>query len=87
MVIIRFPLIPGYTDTPDNIEQVKSFIAKQAHKINRIDVLPFHNLAKDKYSKFCKPDTFSNISRPDEKSINKIRTEFESLGLQVHIGG
>jgi len=86
-VILRFPIIPGYTDTPDNIEQVKSFISKQIHKLNRIDILPFHNLAKDKYRRFCKPDTFSNISIPDEKSINKIRKEFESLGLQVQIGG
>lgn len=86
-VILRYPLIPDYTDSDENIEQIKSFLTDRIDKLNRIDILPFHNLAKDKYKRFCKSDTFSTIQRPDENMINKVRNEFESIGMEVQIGG
>jgi pyruvate formate lyase activating enzyme len=86
-VILRYPLIPGYTDSEENISQIKSFISKRNKYLKRIDILPFHNLAQEKYKRFCKPDTFSGIKRPDKNMIDIIKTEFESAGMEVQIGG
>jgi pyruvate formate lyase activating enzyme len=85
-VILRYPLIPHYTDSDENIEQIKTFLSERIHILNKIDILPFHDLAKDKYKRFCKPDTFSEIQRPDEDMIYKVKNEFESIGMDVQIG-
>jgi pyruvate formate lyase activating enzyme len=86
-LIIRFPIIPGYTDTQDNLDHMVAFI--KHNKINnyQIDLLPFHKLAGAKYRRFCKPDKFSGMNEPDKKTVEKIRQRFASIGMKVRIGG
>lgn len=49
-VIIRIPLIPGLTDTTDNIEAIGRFIAeKLENRIIRAELLPYNKLAASKY--------------------------------------
>ena len=47
-VIIRFPLIPGITDTDKNITAAATFVSslKGIHEIN---ILPYHRTAEEKY--------------------------------------
>ncbi len=47
-VIIRFPIIPGYTDDRQNIEQVLSAASRLRHAAE-LQVLPFHQYGKHKY--------------------------------------
>jgi pyruvate formate lyase activating enzyme len=47
---IRTPLIPGATDTADNIKNIGAFIAnKLAGTCQRWELLAFNNLCRDKY--------------------------------------
>lgn len=47
---IRTPIIPGYTDTRENIEAIGDFIVNDLNnEIQRWDLLAFNNLAQDKY--------------------------------------
>jgi pyruvate formate lyase activating enzyme len=49
-IIIRVPLIPGYTDTVDNMVQIARFIReKMLGRIRRLELLPFNTLAGAKY--------------------------------------
>ncbi len=47
--IIRTPLIPGITDTEDNISSIKQLIGDYPHEL-----LPYNNLAPSKYEKLGK---------------------------------
>ncbi len=47
-VTIRFPIIPGYTDDRENIEQVLSAASRLNHAAE-LQVLPFHQYGKHKY--------------------------------------
>lgn len=49
-LIIRVPLIPGYTDNPEDISATGDFIAKELHnQIQRIELLQYNRLAASKY--------------------------------------
>ena len=85
--ILRYPVIPGYTDDMDNIEAMRRIIKQLKNPPLRIDLLPFHDLAKSKYHRFAKEDKFSDIKRPDNKQIKHIKKLFESDGFSTSIGG
>ena len=49
-VIIRVPLIPGYTDKPEDISATGDFIMDELHnQIQRIELLQYNRLAASKY--------------------------------------
>lgn len=45
---IRIPIIPGYTDFPENIRDLAAII-KELDNVRRIDLLPYHRLGEAKY--------------------------------------
>lgn len=49
-IIIRIPLIPGYTDSKEDLAEIGSFLSKEIHgKIRRCELLPYNKLAESKY--------------------------------------
>ncbi len=49
---IRTPVIPGTTDTPENIRGIGDFISRNLHKaVNRWELCSFNNLCRDKYKR------------------------------------
>jgi pyruvate formate lyase activating enzyme len=46
---IRTPVIPGYTDDPENIESIASFVHAELPTVERWDLLAYTNLGKPKY--------------------------------------
>ena len=78
-MIIRIPLIPGYTDSHKNMEECAHFA--QEIGINRIELLPFHRLCISKYSKLDKEWRFNGVSPPPKAFLEKVRDNFNSQGL------
>lgn len=49
-LILRVPLIPGYTDKPEDIDAIGNFILQELHnRILRIELLQYNRLAASKY--------------------------------------
>lgn len=85
-VILRFPVIPGITDTKQNLSEVKLFI-KSLKNIHQIDILPYHNIGNGKYGRVNKENLMKDTNLIPEEHMLYIRSEFESLGFKVGIGG
>lgn len=85
-VILRFPVIPGITDTQKNISEIKTFI-KSLKNINQIDLLPYHNISNGKYNRFKKDNKMKDTKPLSDEDILKLKLEFESIGFKVGIGG
>jgi len=85
-VILRFPVITGITDTEQNLLAIKSFI-KTLKNINHLDLLPYHNIQNGKYERFNKINKMGNIQPPTDEAMNRLKSEFESIGFNVGIGG
>jgi pyruvate formate lyase activating enzyme len=47
---LRFVLVPGYSDDPDDIENIARFCAGLGN-VERVDVLPFHQMGRYKWQK------------------------------------
>lgn len=47
---IRFVLVPGLTDAPENIAEVADVCVGLREVIDRVEVLPYHTLGVDKYA-------------------------------------
>jgi len=85
-VILRFPVIPGITDTEKNISEIKLFL-KSLKNINQIDLLPYHNISNGKYARFKKENKMKNTNALSDKDMLQLKSEFESIGFKVGIGG
>ncbi len=85
-VVLRFPVIPGITNTEKNLSEIKSFI-KSLKNINQIDILPYHNISNGKYERFKKENKMSSAQALPDKDMNILKAEFESIGFNVSIGG
>jgi pyruvate formate lyase activating enzyme len=86
-VIIRFPVIPGINDNEKNIQQMKKFIAGYNGCLKEIHLLPFHNIADNKYNKLKLVNTMKDVHSLRETNLKPLKEEFESIGLKVKING
>ncbi len=82
---IRFPLIPEITNTPDNLEAIKSFLSK-LKRVDGIDILPYHDISKGKYNRFDKTNKMGNIQLTHQET-DRVKNELSSSGLNVQLGG
>jgi len=84
-VILRFPIIPGITDTDKNVKGWANFISG-IKGINEIDLLPFHDVS-EKFRRVGREYKMAIHHRPPDEILKWIKEEFESIGLRVKIGG
>jgi pyruvate formate lyase activating enzyme len=84
-IIIRVPIVPGYTDSAQNIKSTAEFLSR-LKSVERVDLLPYHEYGGVKYEQLgreCK----LHIQPPTEEQINAIKATFERYGLNVQLGG
>ena len=85
-LIIRIPLVEGITDTPDNIDSLQSIIAC-TNGVSRIDLLPYHSLAKHKFSKQGKEYSLAEMGNYPKQKAQEIACSFEGLAPVISVGG
>ncbi len=83
-VWIRFVLVPGLTDDWDNIHAIGEIISKWKNVIDRVEVLPFHQMGRDKWHSLGLKYELEETKPPTPEATAKIREYFESLGFEVH---
>ena len=47
---LRQVIVPGYNDTEESVLKLKVFVSK-LHNIEKVELLPYHSMAKEKYKK------------------------------------
>ena len=86
-VSVRFPVIPGITDTVKNSESLIRFLAPHSEKIGSLHLLPYHGAGKGKYARFGKKYPLEDIKSPDKAHLERMKEKFGELGVPVRIGG
>ena len=86
-IIIRIPLIGGVNDTAENIELTAKFIAELEGDKKEVHLLPYHNIAQNKYSKLGKADHFEHLIEPDKQSLTRAIAMFKEFGITAGVGG
>jgi pyruvate formate lyase activating enzyme len=79
----RFVLVPGITEDPDDIAEIASFAASLGN-VQRVDVLPFHQLGKFKWQALGIPYMLEHVSPPAPDLIERAIAVFRDAGLTAH---
>jgi pyruvate formate lyase activating enzyme len=82
-VILRFPVIPGITDTEKNIDGLVEFVSS-LKGISEIDLLPFHDMS-EKYNRLDKEYKMPIRQAPPREKLKYIKERFEEIGLYTKI--
>ena len=85
-LIIRFPLIPGYTDSEENLDSLKKFL-QILSGVRQLDILPYHSLGETKYTALGKNYPFSGLKPPNQNLLDRCKKLLESKKVRVTIGG
>lgn len=83
-MIIRAPVIPGYTDGEDNIRDIMEFVSV-LESVAKVDLLPFHRLGEPKYKKLDRNYEFEGTQPPTDAHMQKLKRLVESFGLQTKV--
>jgi pyruvate formate lyase activating enzyme len=81
-MLIRVPVIPGYTDGEDNIRGIMEF-ARTLESVAKVDLLPFHRLGEPKYKKLGRNYVFEGTQPPADEHMQKLKRLVASFGLQA----
>ena len=80
---IRFVLVPGLTDDPKNIEQIAKF-AVGLEVVDRIEVLPFHQMGRYKWRELAINYTLQDVEPPTSEMIERACEQFRAAGLTAY---
>jgi pyruvate formate lyase activating enzyme len=80
---IRFVLVPGLTDAPDNIAAVADFVAG-LQTVERVEVLPFHQLGRTKWAATGEKYLLGDTKAATLAEAEAARYVFRERGLTVY---
>jgi len=80
---IRTPVIPGYTDSEENVRAVARFIRENLPTVERYDLLAFNNTCDAKYRRLDKLFPLSGESLISEQKMGELAGAAAEEGLDV----
>lgn len=85
-IFIRVPIIPGINDQKENLEAMGRFLSG-LRGIEQINVLPYHDIAKEKYKRLNRKYSLSDLKAPSDERMKEIANKLMAYGFKVKIGG
>lgn len=85
-IYIRIPLMPGINDDEGNIRETAELV-RSTPGVEQVNLLPYHDIAADKYGRLGRKSSFAEIPVPSEEHIKAASDVFLKYGVKVKIGG
>jgi pyruvate formate lyase activating enzyme len=79
---VRFVLVPGLTDDPDDIAHIAKFAAELGN-VERVEVLPFHQMGRFKWEQLRIPYALKDVAEPTPAAVEQACGIFRSAGLHA----
>jgi pyruvate formate lyase activating enzyme len=83
---VRVPVVPGVNDDTANLRRTAA-LAASLPGVQRVSLLPYHELGEDKRERVGVPGAPFAVSPPAGDHLREIATIFEEAGLLTVIGG
>jgi pyruvate formate lyase activating enzyme len=80
---VRFVLVPGLTDDPDNIASIARFAAGLGN-VQRVEVLPFHQMGRYKWKELGMDYKLQGVEPPSQEASMRVCEQFRSMGLAAY---
>jgi len=82
-VWLRYVLVPGWSDDPGEIEGVSRF-AGGLDNVERVDVLPFHQMGRFKWKQLGLEYKLENTQPPSAEAVERACESFRAVGLKAY---
>jgi pyruvate formate lyase activating enzyme len=82
-VWLRFVVVPGLTDDPDDVAQIAGF-AGSLGNVERVDVLPFHQMGRFKWKELGLTYTLDDIDPPSADLVQRVVAQFRAAGVKAY---
>ena len=79
---VRFVLVPGWTDDASEIANIAAFAASLGN-VERVDVLPFHQMGRFKWQQLGIPYRLEQTEPPSAESVERACAAFRAQGLKA----
>lgn len=79
---LRFVLVPGLTDSSQEIAQLARFAAGLGN-VERVDVLPFHQMGRFKWKELGLHYTLDHVEPPAVEAVERACEQFRAEGLKA----
>lgn len=85
---IRHVMLPGYTDSEEAMKQLVRVVRPIAHLVDRIEILPYHTMGREKYRELNRPYRLKGLAPMDRIRASELqafanhRMEEEYFDLQ-----
>lgn len=85
---VRFVLVPGLTDDERNVDLVAEYAASlneiRPGAVSRVEVLPFHQMGRDKWEALGRTYELADTQPPTAESVERVRDQFRAHGLVTY---
>jgi pyruvate formate lyase activating enzyme len=81
-VWIRFVVVPGWTDNMEEVDRMVKFAASLGN-VERVDVLPFHQMGRYKWDKLGMDYQMHEAQPPSRETVNEVISRFRAAGLKA----
>jgi pyruvate formate lyase activating enzyme len=82
-VWVRFVLVPGWTDDPDEVARIARFAAGLGN-VERVDVLPFHQMGRFKWKSLGLEYELDDVQPPSAEAVERACAAFREAGLKAY---
>ena len=82
-VWLRYVLVPGLTDDPDDIRKTAAFAASLGN-MSRVDVLPFHQMGRYKWERLGLSYQLPEVEPPSHEAVERACSLFRAAGLTAY---
>jgi pyruvate formate lyase activating enzyme len=80
---LRYVLVPGVTDDPEDIARTAGFVAELGN-FERVDVLPFHQMGRYKWHRLGIEYTLEHVEPPSHEAVERACALFRDAGLKAY---
>ncbi len=85
-VMFRMPLVPGFNDTPQNLEATANFIKRfDGNEVQGIEIMPYHRMGMGKYEALDKAYTLNDIKPSEPDYVESIRQKIKDSGVKCTV--
>ena len=85
-IVARVPVIPGFNDTPEELEAIVRHI-RGFDKIVTLHLMPYHSFGEGKYALLDRVYPLASIPSTPPESLEETARKLADPGLTIHIGG
>jgi pyruvate formate lyase activating enzyme len=81
-VWVRFVVVPGLTDGPENVTGLARFVAGLTN-VERVDLVPFHQMGRHKWEELELPYRLQGTEPPTAEQMARVKALFAAEGVVV----